>query len=217
MSELVAIDDSIRNFEPIGGQTSQEQAAPHGLRVEFYMHPALDEKKSNEEGRPIYEELPYVMIMVPGDKSTVVRRPVRKGMHAKSDNNRFRNEYQAFLEKKTQPIQGTLLREWPQITRAQVMELEHLNIRTVENLAEMADGYAQQYMGLNSLKTKASKWLELTKAEAPMVMLQAALKEKDEQIASQGNAIEELQAMMIAMQKPKGKKAKKEEDDSSED
>ena len=72
-------------------------------------------------------------------------------------------------------------------------------------------------MGLNSLKTKASKWLELTKAEAPMVMLQAALKEKDEQIASQGNAIEELQAMMIAMQKPKGKKAKKEEDDSSED
>ncbi len=217
MSELAELDESIMNFEPIGGQAPQGQVAPHGLRVEFYMHPALDEKKSNEEGRPIYEELPYVMIMVPGDKSTVVRRPVRKGMHPKSDNNRFRNEYQAFLEKKEQPIQGTLLSEWPQITRAQVMELEYLNIRTVENLADMADGYAQQYMGLNGLKTKAAKWLELTKAEAPMIMLQEALKQKDDQIASQGNAIEELQAMMADMQPKKKGKAKKEEVDSSED
>jgi hypothetical protein len=211
MSELLALDDSIIQSQMVGQQAPQQVASTHGLYVEFYNYPKQNMTKSDEEGRPIFEEMPYIMIMVPGDKSTVVRRPIRTGMHPKDDNNRFHNEYQAFLQKKDQPIEGTLLAQWPQVTRAIVLELEALNVRTVEHLANMPDSFASQYMGLQSLKQQASKWLELTKADAPMQQLQSELAERDNQLAAQGNAIEELQKELAILKKPETKAKKPKE------
>lgn len=213
MSELQALDESIIQQQTMGQQSNPQTPSAHGLFVEFYMFPKQNEEKSNEEGRPIFEEKPYIMIMVPGDKSSIVRRPVRTGMHPKDDNNRFHNEYQAFMQKKDQPLEGTPLAQWPQITRAIVLELEALNVRTVEHLGNMPDTFASQYMGMQDLKQKANKWLELTKSEAPMQQLQAELLERDSLIASQGSAIEALQAELAQMKKPKTSKKKKESDE----
>jgi hypothetical protein len=208
MSELSALDDSIIQSQMVGQQPQQQMPSTHGLYVEFYMHPEQNMEESNKQNRPIFEELPYVMIMVPGDKSTVIRRPVRTGVHPNCDNNRFHNEYVAFLQKEEQPIQGTLLSEWPQITRATCMELEALNVRTVDHLADMPDSLASQYMGMQDLKQKASKWLELTKAEAPMQQLQAELEARDSVIAAQGNAIEDMQEELRKLNKAKTPKKK---------
>ena len=70
----------------------------HGLYVEFYMHPVQDKAETIKAGRPIYNEKPYVMIMVPGDKASIIRRPVRTGQKPGDDNNRFHNEDVAFKE-----------------------------------------------------------------------------------------------------------------------
>ena len=106
MNDLAALD--LQANEMINDQLS---GAPtkHGMVVEFYMNSVQDKVESNEQGRPVWHEVPYVMVRVPGQNQQVVRRPVRTGQHPMHDNNRFHNEYVAFLQQKEQPTEGTPL------------------------------------------------------------------------------------------------------------
>jgi hypothetical protein len=194
MSELGILDERFNEMAfPQKGPQGQAVPAPHGMSVNFYMHPKYDEKRSAEEGRPIYGEHPYVMIMVPGDKDSIVRRPVRTGQNERDDNNRFHNEYVAFVQKEDQPIEGTMLEQWPQITRAQVMELQAIGIRTVEHLGNIKDTALQNYMGLITLKQKATAYLAMVKEEAPMIRLQAEIESRDQQLLSMSQTMKEMQ------------------------
>lgn len=192
MSELDALDASAYNMA--ANQIAAPQQATHGLHVQFYMHPLQDSAKTIEEGRPIFKDTPYVMIMVPGDKDSVVRRPVRVGTHPKDDNIRFVSEFQAFQANKEQPIEGTPLAEWPHITASEIREMEYFGIRTVENLAGLADVKASQFMGMQDKKKKASEWLENTKDGAPMVRLNAELALRDNEIEVMKQQLAELLA-----------------------
>ena len=169
------------------------QGPRHGLYVEFYMHAEEDAKATLEAGRPIHKETAYVMIMVPGDKGSIVKRPVRLGSHEKHDNNRFFHEYTAFLQSKAAPIEGMLLEDWKEVNAAVVLDLQHLGIRTVEDVADLNDSSLGKYMGLSDLKTKAKKYLEQAKVGAPKKQLEAALKERDNKIETQDEAIAEMQ------------------------
>ena len=192
MSELDALDASAYNMA--ANQIAAPHRATHGLHVQFYMHPLQDSTKTIEEGRPIFKDTPYVMIMVPGDKDSVVRRPVRVGTHPKDDNMRFAGEFQAFQANKEQPIEGTPLAEWPHITASEIREMEYFGIRTVENLAGLADVKASQFMGMQDKKKKANEWLENTKDGAPMVRLNAELALRDNEIEVMKQQLAELLA-----------------------
>jgi hypothetical protein len=176
----------------ISSQLTPAQQSQHGLHVQFYTHPLQNAARSLEEGRPSFTDTAYVMIMVPGDKDSVVRRPVRIGGGPKDDNVRFALEYQAFQANKEQPIEGTPLAEWPQITVSQIKELEYAGVRTVENLAGMADVKASQFMGLQDMKKKANDWITNTKDDAPMVRLNAELALRDNEIEVMRQQLDEL-------------------------
>ena len=201
MSELDALDESARDM--ISSQLTPPQQSHHGLHVQFYMHPLQDAARTLEEGRPIFRETPYVMVMVPGDKDSVVRRPVRVGGYPKDDNVRFALEYQAFQANKDQPIEGTPLAEWPQATASQIKELEYFGVRTVENLAGLADVKASQFMGLQDMKKKANEWLTSTKDDAPVLRLNAELALRDNEIAVMKQQLDELVAQSDKKQKRK--------------
>jgi hypothetical protein len=143
------------------------------------------------------------MIMVPGDKDSVVRRPVRMGVGPKDDNIRFAVEFQAFQANKDQPVEGTPLAEWPLITASQIKEMEYFGVRTVENLAGMADVKASQFMGLQDMKKKANEWLTSAKDEAPMVRLNAELALRDNEIEVMRQQLDELLAKTDKKQKRK--------------
>jgi|TARA_R110000782_G_scaffold6628_1_gene22765 hypothetical protein len=192
MSELEALDASA--YSMATSQMAAPQQSTHGLHVQFYMHPLQDTLRTIEEGRPIFNDTPYVMIMVPGDKDSVVRRPVRVGVHPKDDNLRFAGEYQAFQANKDQPIEGTPLAEWPLMTASEIREMEYFGIRTVENLAGLADVKASQFMGMQDKKKKANEWLQNTKDGAPMLRLNAELAERDNKIEVMQQQLEELLA-----------------------
>ena len=206
MSELAALDAQLTDVGPQQAQPLQRNQ--HGLYVEFYTNPVQDKKESENQGRPIYRETPYIMIMVPGDKNSVVRRPVLTGQHPRHDNNRFHNEYIAFRNGLVAPIEGTMLSEWPQITRSQVLELQHLGIKTIEHLADLNDSNAGQFMGLSDLKRKAKTYLELTKDDQPLVKMQAELAERDNKIETIENVMSEMQAELAELKGAKGKKGK---------
>lgn len=164
------------------------------LYVRFFMHPIQDINKSREEGRPIFVDKEFVSIMVPGDKGNIVTRVARP-----DDINRFSRQYHAFKNNMEEVLEGTPLDKWNFITPAQVEEMRHFNIRTVEQLANLSDVHAQNFMGIQVLKRRAKEYIEATKADAPVAQLQAELEERDNKIASLNQALEELTAKVAAM------------------
>lgn len=132
-------------------------AGDQNLMVKFFYHPRINKAKSQEAGRPIYEEVPYIQINAPGNKESEIIRPATD-----LDKRRFPVHFEKFMARQNQDeaTEGTILEEWPQITRSQVEELKFLNIRTVEQLASVSDSNAQNVMGINMLRQKAKTWLE---------------------------------------------------------
>jgi len=160
------------------------------LHVKFSSQSHLNDARSREAGRPIFEMLDYLTIMVPGDKDSIVIRPVRE-----ADKTRFVTQWTRYKANQSQVV-GTPLSEWSKITRAQVDELAYFNIRTIEDLANLSDGQKHKFMGVNELCEKAKAHLQLLKDSAPLDKMEAELAKRDEQIAT-------LMAQMAAMQADK--------------
>lgn len=126
------------------------------LLVKFYNHPKMDSVRSKEEGRPIYKEVPYIQIMTPGNKDSIIVRPATD-----MDKRRFPEHFRKFQARSTEDhVEGTRLEEWPAVTRSQVEELKFFNIQTVEQLAGAPDSNIQGIMGVGLLKQKAKTYLE---------------------------------------------------------
>lgn len=160
-------------------------AGDNNLLVRFLMHPRMNQARSEEEGRPIFEEVPFIQIMIPGNKESQIFRPATK-----IDKNRFAEHYRKFEARiQDDAVEGTLLAEWPGITRSQVEELKFFNIKTVEQLASMSDGSGVAVMGINGLKQRAQEFLlkandnrvenELKAAREELAALRARLDAKD--------------------------------------
>jgi hypothetical protein len=159
--------------------------------AQFYLHPKKDDAASLKEGRDIYVEIPYIKIMVPGDKDNVVQRPVRE-----QDKQRFPRQWAAFQNSEEQPLNGTPLSEWAAIGRGQVEELKYFGVRTVEDLVNAPDSQMQKFMGIAALKQKAKDFLEAAKGMAPINELRA------ENEALKGE-LENLKLQFAEMNKPK--------------
>ena len=158
------------------------------LLVKFFKHPKLDSQETKEKGRPIYKEVPYIQIMQPGNKDSIVIRPATK-----MDKSRFVEHFRKYEAREDQDaVEGTLLDEWAGITRSQCEELKYLNIKTVEQLAAVTDSNAQGIMGVAFLKEKANKYLEGAESAATAEAL-ADLQAKYESLMTQmaDGAIEE--------------------------
>ena len=148
------------------------------LLVKFYMDLLQDMEASKKEGRPIYKEVEWIDIRIPGNKDNVVIRPVRP-----NDKTRFPRHYQLFQSRMAgakEELVGTPLSLWPVVTVAQIKEFEYFNIRTVEQLAAIPDSAASKFPGINQLKQKAEEYLALAAKKAPLSKMR--------------NEIEELQA-----------------------
>lgn len=186
------------NYEDF--QPNAQSKADEGLLVRFYPQSVQDNIETQKQGRPVFKEIDICEIRVPGDKSFVAHPATQK------DLDRFPRHWQAY-KNRTQGqeyIEGTLLAEWPLVTRSQVDELAFANIKTVEQLVAAPDSNIAHFMGMNVLKQKAREWLDNAAEGKAKAELKAELDERDQQIA-------ELQAQMkelMAAKKPKVTKKK---------
>jgi hypothetical protein len=161
------------------------------LVVRFSMQPRLDSARSAEEGRECYREVEFVTILIPGDKTLTVNRPVMA-----SDKQRFPQQYAAFKNKQGEAIIGTPLSAWGMVNEGQRRELEYFNIRTVEQLAEVSDGFAGNMMGVHALKAQAQRYMATTKEAAPTIKLMKELEQRDNSISALKDQIEKLAAQV---------------------
>jgi len=143
--------------------------------------------QSAEQGRPIYDELEYVRIIVPGDSKTTVDCPVTDEFRM-----RFEKQYDKFKKNLSQAVTGTPLEMWPQMTVGLCAELKGMNVQTVEQLANMSDGIAQRIMGSHDLRRRAQAFLDAAKGEAENNKLTTELEKRDDQIKALQAQMEQL-------------------------
>lgn len=174
---------------------NQQAEADRRLLVRFSLEPMLNEEKSANEGRPIYEECEFVTIMVPGDRDNIVCRAVNE-----QDRQRFPQQYAHWKNTGQQAETGTPINAAPWLNKAQVEELRYFNVRTIEQLANLSDAHASKFMGVQVLKQKAQAYLAAAAGGAPLEKMQSELNKRDNEIATlkkmieeQGKALDKLQ------------------------
>jgi len=105
------------------------------LAVRFYTKPIHNEFESNLQGRPVFMDVDFVEILVPGDSTLTIDTPVHE-----SHKNRFPIQWARYQNNKTESQQiGTPVSAWPQLTPAQVEQLKALKFYTVESIASASD------------------------------------------------------------------------------
>lgn len=179
-------------MQGLSGETSEHDKR---LRVHFGLFPQINQEKSVKEGRPIYDEVEYVTIMVPGERDVVHRAAWEK------DYRRFPLQYAAFKNKKDQDAgSGTPLKMVTWLSAAQIKELEYFNCYTVEQLANLADSSASKFMGIQALKVRANDFIRAAKESAPLLAIRAEIDKKDSELAAANNAIAEQGKRLAALE-----------------
>jgi hypothetical protein len=171
-------------------------AGDERLFVQFFRKPQLQSGLSQQEGRAIYKEVDYIRIMVPGDKLSIVERPVDD-----IDARRFAARYEKWKAGAGSAVEGTPLSSLPKMTPSKVEEYKFFNILTVEQLADAADSVGQKFFSFQEDKRAAKAFIELAKGNAPFEKMNEELKERD-------SKIEELKAQIEAITKMMNSKGK---------
>lgn len=174
------------------------------LAVAFAMKPLLQEFRSAQEGRPIYEDVPFIRIHIPGDKNTVLERAVTD-----MDKRRFEDKWLRFLKahETDAPEVGTPLSVMPWVSPAQVAELKYFNITSVEDLAELSDVHLGKLMGGNKLRDRAKQFLSAAEANKQQTALEKHNEQLQAQMASMQDQINKLLAAQNTPAKPAPAKA----------
>lgn len=159
------------------------------LVVEFFRKPVHMEAKSREAGRAIYEEVDYLRIYTPGDKSSVIERPVNV-----LDEQRFADRYSKWKAGQEQAIMGTPITVLPGMTPAKAEEYRYFKIFTVEQLAEAPDNVGQKFMSFQQDKQRARAFMQVAANNAPIEKMNEELEKRDAQIEEMRAMIEALQA-----------------------
>lgn len=184
-----AFDGDVGHFET-------RYAGDRSVFAKFYYMPKKDEAKSAEAGRPIFNDVVYVEIMVAGDANNVIQREATQ-----LDIDRFQRVYERFKAGDEEQTLGTPLTEVPWLTKSQCEELLYHKVRTLEALGALNDEVCGRIPGLYTLKEKAKKHLERADAAAPTESLLAQNKQQQEQIDSLKKMVEEQTKLLGELQR----------------
>lgn len=183
-------------------------AVSHGtddkLFVEFTNEAVYMEAKSLEEGRAVYEDVPHVHIMFPGDRTREIKRPVRFEQHGNepADPVRWPRQWAAFKAQEEQHQDGQPLDQWAPMSRAMVMNLKAVNVFTVEQLAGVNDDVLMRLgPGMRDWRDRAQAFIAKAAEEAPTVALAAENADLKAEIALLKAQMAELASAQAAKKK----------------
>lgn len=145
-------------------------------------------------GRPIYEEVEWIRIMIPGDRDRIIERPANA-----VDKRRFADRYEMW-KKNTQGegAIGTPISELPFINSAQREEFRHFGVHTAEQLVGMSDAVAGKFLGINQLKERTKRYIEAASGKAQAEIINSELKARDAKIDDLMATVAALQAKLEA-------------------
>lgn len=164
----------------------QERTIPR-----FHLESILDPVASEQQGRPIYHDREEVELITPGNPYNIPNEVVNN-----SHKERWPKEYAAFKSGIEVSAEGTPLEQWPILRPAQIRELKHFNLMTVEHIAGMSDHACQQMMGGMRLRALAKAFLDDAESTAQLAKATADNERKDAQIADLNTKVEQLSTLL---------------------
>lgn len=181
----------------------------------FYTKAVQHKGKSDEAGRPIFIEQEYVEIRIAGDNKNIVNRKV-----SQRDIDRWPKLYEQFKGNQEQTMEGTPVKEWMSLSTTRALELQAINIHTVEQLSEVPDSSLHMIgMDGRELKTKAIAYLKASKEAGyseKLALQNQALKDDVEFLKGKmGPLIDKLDELTNEINSLKGKDNVAEPDQSN--
>lgn len=157
-----------------------------GQYVEFEYSYELDKAATAAaNGQPKYKEVEILLVHNGRDKTPVLVTDYHKQLYPE--------KYAAFVARKEQPVDGTPLKEWPIMPRTVVLELAHIGIKTVEQLAN-ANGDQKKLIGTQAHYVKKAKaWLEASESN------QASVVQLREELEKERTARKSLEEQMVKL------------------
>lgn len=184
-------------WDPNAGLGAQ-QGDESKVWAEFRMHPVVDVQASKDAARTIKRDVPYIKIIQPGEsRLSIYDQPATN-----DDVGRFPRQWAAFQAGQSQDIKGTPLDLLFPESPAIVENLKAVQVRTVEQLAELPDtGLQNVGMGARLWKDKAAAYLAQAEKGKDfhgladrLDKLTLAVTEKDTRIAALEAALAEASA-----------------------
>ena len=161
------------------------------LHVEFYVY-----------DKDPYKDKPFVRIIVPGDKTTIIDQPVRD-----DHKQRFARQWLYFqMQNNNAEVIGVPLSQWVKddpenFNDMQMAELQIFKFQTVEQVATASDSQLQRIgMGAVGLREQARRYLQVKNQSSSQTELEKTRKE-----------VEELKAQMAQLLEKKVGRPRKEE------
>lgn len=195
MSQLIASDDNNPAFQGAHNPDAR-------LAVRFYSRPVKNAFESEQQGRPIFSDVDFIEISVPGDTLSVIDQPVRED-HKK----RFPLHWAHYQNTKgaESSVTGTPLTQWSRITPAQAEELRALKFYTVESIAEASDQGIQRIgmiagMSPYAFREHAQRFLRIAHEDAVAAEAEQRAKVAEESNSALRAEMEKMQAQLAALQ-----------------
>lgn len=169
------------------------------LFVQFRTGARKNTVRTQLEGRPIFDDVPFITIAIPGDKTLVIDNEAwideSETPIPAAHNIRFPRQWMAYKAGANQDaVSGTPLSQWPGSTPSFIEEMAAQKVRTVEQLANMSDANCQKFMGGISIRQKAKDFVARAADSAVVDRMRAELTERDERLAALEKLVKEMDA-----------------------
>ena len=152
------------------------------LMVEFYEDSMEMGYRSEQEGRPVFEQRLFIRIITPGDQTNLIET-----IATAEDKRQYAREYERYQRGQTAAQEGTSLTQWPGVNKSQIKEAAYFEIYTLEQLASLSDtNVGRMGMGWMELRNKAKAYMQAATDSAV--------------VTRQQSEIEKLKADLLAMQ-----------------
>lgn len=178
-----------------GGHVGVAQYGNSNLNVLFYNKSELNPLRSKELGRPFNEDVIYVRIQEPGDRFTVIDRPIRD-----EDKRRWALQWAQFSQNQQQTVAGTQIELLYPQQPSVAANLRGAGVHTIEQCAEMNAHAIDSLMGGQQYANDAKKYLEDANKGVHHTQFRSEMEEKDRKIKVLEQQLETLKAQVNASQ-----------------
>jgi hypothetical protein len=159
--------------------------------VRFYQDKNQLGFASEQAGHPVFEDIDFIEIMIPGDMTNIIVRPATE--RDKANYATLYNQYKQGLEPSAE---GTPVEAWARLTRAQAANYKALNFQTVEQIASMNDNVLTKVgMGAQADRTAAKAYLAQASDTALSQKQALIIERQDNDIAELKRQVAELAAL----------------------
>jgi len=170
-----------------------------GTQIRFWKDPYKNEAKSSVAGVPVFDTVDWYEVRVLGESDTSTGPWHRAPPALQAQWQKAHAEWTR--DNATEGIIGTHLSEVAWLARGEVETFKYAGIRTLENLAEVADTAITRIPGGLAYRQKARDTLAAAKSSAHMQQMSEELAKRDEEIAELRVQVKEI----LAAKRAKGK------------